>query len=183
MWSSNVLGALAAGFTVLAALFGLLAWGKAYSEGKAKDAALKQFQEMSLVHAHSGRHLTNESLDILRKGEKGTVTIRYLDNNPEVWSLAQEFETDLHATGWIVARPEPITVDRVPGMGVRLEVGVNLCDVQMDGEPLRLKEPAKTMWEFFKANFQTGGTGGFLCNKHDLAPDDVVIVIGSKTYP
>lgn len=49
IFSSNVLGALAAIFTALAAIFGLLAFGKSYLEAKVKEEAFDKFKRESNV--------------------------------------------------------------------------------------------------------------------------------------
>jgi hypothetical protein len=136
--------------------------------------------EESLRKVLFPRLLDSDSFSILNNGPRGSAEIWYLDNDPEAYSLAQQM-TAIGNTRWIVSDPKPTTVDKVPRVGVRLEVGLNLNKrVRAEGEPY-LEEPANTLWEFLKANQESIGTQtrDFVINS-ELPHDAIVIVIGAK---
>jgi len=137
MFSSTTLGALAALFTVLAALFGLLAWGKSYVEGKAKDAALERFQRDAVtkqteletkLEAQREKTATAEiKLEQLRKRQerrvadwprfenalngnvKGEGEVLCQPNDDEAYQLADIICTFLLNSGWkSMVSPSPI---------------------------------------------------------------------------
>jgi hypothetical protein len=71
-----VLGALAAIFTALAALFGLVAWGKSYFEGKTKDAAFETFKRESNLAITDAQTRLAEAKTALSKQEAETLALR-----------------------------------------------------------------------------------------------------------
>lgn len=142
------------------------------------EESLEQFKRRTTLP----RHITDESLSILRRGPKGKVQILYLDNNQEAYLLATRIRIAFEMTGWAFDMPKPTTVDRTSLLGVKLEVGSALYKQEKQspsGIPLQLEEPAQTLWEFFKANLQSAGMGGFECSK-DIDPNALVVIVSPK---
>jgi hypothetical protein len=76
IFSSNVLGALAAIFTALAAIFGLLAFGKSYLEGKEKDAAAERYQRTAIAKQTELETLLSEQRGKTAKSELALADVR-----------------------------------------------------------------------------------------------------------
>jgi len=104
MWSSNVLGALAAIFTALAALFGLLALGKSYFERKSEHekAADAERRLLELQERIQDRHLPDRDkfVSFLKESEQGLLEIRYSGDDPESGRFAREIESAFKEAGW-----------------------------------------------------------------------------------
>ena len=84
IFSSNVLGAVAAIFTALAAVFGLLAFGKSYLEGKDKDAKLEEVRKKQ-----EPRQLNMEAFGKSLKGKpRFEVELWYQPGDDEAFLLA-----------------------------------------------------------------------------------------------
>ena len=165
MFSSNVLGALAAIFTALAALFGLLAWGKSYFEGKAKDRALEKFKTESSLAIEEQRQKTEEQrqraaesevklaeikrrqdrrlFDIekfqseLRGKPHSDVEILCQPNDDEAYGLANILSIGLATSGWPLVQPVPIP----PEMGMQppkkmIDGGGKIVDMPARGQEI-----------------------------------------------
>lgn len=141
------------------------------------EESLQQFKFRMLLP----RGITDESVEILKNGAKGAVSVLYLANNQEAYLLSQHVRMAMQDGGWTVSTISPTTVDRAPALGATLEVGV---DLYLDEESnaaggVILREPGKTLLEFMKANIQSAGMVGFQVNRR-LRSTALVIVIGPK---